>query len=411
MNKLAYLLLWITVFATPWQRTVLIDGVGTFARVAGLAAFAVGCVAIAESRGMRRPALFHVWAVGFVVWSGMTLFWTLDTDATVVRFGSYLQVAGLLWLIWELAPTHERRMLLFQAYVLGAYVSATAIILNYLEGQALLTRGGVVRPRFAPSGFNPNDVAFLMVLALPMAWHLGTLHGPLLLRWINRLYLLIAMLAILLTGSRSGLLLLPIALLIVPWTVSQLSLRTKVVMLIILAAAATVAWKYVAPAALARLATTRAELEQGTLNTRKVVWKAGLHLFPSHPLGGVGAGAFEEAVVPFLGYQKTGHNTYLTVLLEQGIVGLTLFLLALVSVFLHIPAAPPRERRFFTVLLLTLCLGLIPRTWQDEKQLWIVLALLLNPAAACQPVPKVLNRMPRVLQHADSSEAWLSDRD
>jgi O-antigen ligase len=188
---------------------------------------------------------------------------------------------------------------------------------------------------------------------------------------------------------------------------SQLSLRTKVVMSIILAAAATVAWKYVAPAALARLATTRAELEQGTLNSRKVVWKAGLHLFPLHPLGGVGAGAFEEAVVPFLGYQKTGHNTYLTVLLEQGIVGLSLFLLALVSVFFHILAAPQRERRFFTVLLVTLCLGLIPRTWQDEKQLWIILALLLSPAVTRVP-EEVVSRRPRVLQHA-GSEAWLSD--
>jgi O-antigen ligase len=380
----AYLLLWITVFSTPWQRVVQIAGVGTIARVAGLAAFAVGTVAIAGHGSLRRPALFHVWAAGYVLWSGMTLFWTLDPDATIARITTYLQLAGLLWLIWELAPTHERRMGLFQAYVIGAYVSVTAIVLNYMAGSPLVTRGGVDRPRFAPEGFNPNDAAFLMVLALPMAWHLGTLHATRLLGWVNRLYLLVAMLAILLTGSRSALLLAPVALSIVPWTLPRLRFGTKVAMLIVLVAGVTIAWKYVPPGSLARLATTQTELEEGDLNGRKVVWKAGLHLFPLHPIGGVGAGGFEHAVVPYLGFGKTVHNTYLAVLLEQGLVGLALFLLMLMSVSLHIPFAPPRERRFFTVLLVTLCLGMTPRTWQNDKQTWIILALLLTPAAAIE---------------------------
>jgi O-antigen ligase len=405
MVELAYWLLWFTVFATPWQRVVQIAGLGTISHGAGLAAFVIGSLAIAAKGSLRRPALFHLWAVGFVVWSGLTLFWTVDRTETIARFGTYLQVAGLLWLIWELAATHERRMRLFQAYVLGAYVSALAIVLNYLAGHPLVTRGGVARPRFAPSGFNPNAAAFLLLLALPMAWHLGTVHGPSILRWVNRAYALIAMLAILLTGSRSALLLIPVALLIVPWTLPRLGLRTKFAMLMILGAATIIAWKYVAPAAWARLATTRTELEEGTLNSRRTVWKAGLHLLPMHPLEGVGAGAFEHAVVPYLGYEKTGHNTYLTVLLEQGLIGLALFLLALLSVSLHIAVAPACERRFFTVLMLTLCLGLTPRTWQDDKQVWIILALLLNPAtAALQPGSVAVLRRPALLR---SSRAGL----
>ena len=152
-------------------------------------------------------------------------------------------------------------------------------------------------------------------------------------------------------------------------------------MVVIVLTGVVVAGRYVSPAALARLETTRTELTEGTLNNREVIWAAGLHLFPLHPLGGVGAGGFERAVVPFLGSEKTGHNTYLAVLLEQGLIGLALFLLVLSSAFFHLPAAPSRERRFFTVLLVTLCLGLAPRTWQAEKQTWIILALMLSPAA------------------------------
>ena len=42
MTDVADLLTWITVFATPWQQVVQVAGVGTIARLAGLAAFGVG---------------------------------------------------------------------------------------------------------------------------------------------------------------------------------------------------------------------------------------------------------------------------------------------------------------------------------------------------------------------------------
>ena len=255
-----------------------------------------------------------------------------------------------------------------------------------------------MRPRFAPAGFNPNDVAFLMVLALPMAWHLGSAAPGARWQWLNRAYLLVAILAILLTGSRSAMLLTPIALSVVPWTMTRLTGRTRVAMVAVLLVAVGVAAKFVAPAALARLETTRTELQDGTLNNRRVIWKAGLHLFPLHPLGGVGAGGFERAVVPFLGSEKTGHNTYLAVLLEQGLVGLALLLLMLLAVGLHVRAAPASERRFFIVLFFTLCVGLTPRTWQAEKQTWIILALLL--CTERQSVAESTSREVLRLKHA-----------
>jgi O-antigen ligase len=98
--------------------------------------------------------------------------------------------------------------------------------------------------------------------------------------------------------------------------------------------------------------------------------------------------------VPFLGYRKTPHNSYLSVLIEQGVVGLTFFLLMFISVFLHVRSAPPRERRFFLVLLLTLVVGLTPRTWGEEKQTWLILALLLAPATAVRHTVTTVPRAP-----------------
>lgn len=380
MTRVAYLFLWFFVFVTPWEQVVRIDGIGTISRLVGMATLAVAVFAALRSGRLRPPTLFHVWAACFVVWGGITVFWTVDQDATIFRFSRNLQLLSLLWLVWELAGTHERRLGLFQAYVLGAAVSAINILINYRAGTPLVGRGKY--ERFAASGFNPNDVAFLLVLSLPMAWHLSTSHRLAWVQWLNRVYLLVAMLAITLTGSRGGFILSMVALLIVPWTLPRLRLRAKVAMLMVLAASGVIAWKYISPRALARLATTRSEIAQGTMNERKVIWRAGLQLVPRHPVGGVGAGAFRKAVLPFLGSPKTAHNSYLAVLIEQGAVGLALFLLMFLSAFLHVRSSPPRDRRYHLILLLTLFIGLMPRTWEDEKHTWLVLALLLVPAAA-----------------------------
>jgi O-antigen ligase len=379
MTRTAYLFLLCFVFVTPWEQVVHIEGIGTISRAVGMITLAVAVIAVLRKGHLRPPTLFHLFAALFVIWGGVTMFWSLDQNATLLRLVRNLQLFALLWLVWELAPTPQQRVGLFQAYVFGAAVSALDILGNYIQGKHLLGRGKY--ERFAATGFEPNDIAFLLVLSLPMAWHLSTSHRLAWIQWLNRIYLLVAMLAIALTGSRGALVLSIVALMIVPWTMGRLRLRLKFAMLLVLAASAVITWKYITPRALARLETTKSEITQGTLNEREVIWHAGLQLVPRYPLGGIGAGAFQNAVVPFLGYPKTAHNTYLAVLIEQGALGLTLFLLMFVAAFLHVRAAPPRDRRFLFILLLTLFIGLLPRTWEDEKQTWLVLSLLLIPAA------------------------------
>jgi O-antigen ligase len=382
MIRVAYFLLWCFVFATPWEQVVQVNGIGTISRLVGMATLTVTILAVIRSGRLRPPTLFHVCAVCFVIWGGITVWWSPNQEATLFRFTRNLQMLALLWLVWELAWTREQQRGLFQAYVLGSAVSAINIILNYAAGRQLHV--GTTYERFAARGFEPNDIAFLLVLSLPMAWHLSTTHRRAWVQWLNRVYLPVAMLAIALTGSRGGLILSVVALMIVPWTLGRLRFRMKIAMLVVLVGSAIITAKYVSPRALARLKTTHTEITQGTLNERKVIWRAGLQLVPRNPLGGIGAGAFEKAVAPFLGYRKTAHNSFLAVLIEQGVVGLTLFLLMFASAFLHVHSAPTQDRRFLLILLLTLFLGLMPRTWEDEKQTWLVLALLLVPAAAAK---------------------------
>ena len=49
------------------------------------------------------------------------------------------------------------------------------------------------------------------------------------------------------------------------------------------------------PASRERLATLPSEATQGTFHDRTYIWKAGVKVVLSHPVRGVGAGAFPEA--------------------------------------------------------------------------------------------------------------------
>jgi O-antigen ligase len=386
MSKLAYALLWVFTFSVPWENILLIPGlgsgpkgVGTIGRLVGLATAPIGVLAIL-ARGRARPlALFHILAACFVLWGGLTVTWSVDPERTVSSFATAVQAAALSWLVWELAGTPKLRRGLLQAYVLGAYVSTVFTIVNYELGIASTESVG---DRFVAEGFNPNVLGFLLVLALPIAWHLGITQQSAILRWINRLYLPAGMVGVLLTGSRSALIGAAVALILVPLTLGRLSPGMKAGVLSVVVAMVVTTAVYVPETTWARLSTTKEEITSGTLNERTTIWKAGLQLFPRYPIGGVGTGAFATAVKPFLGSKMGAHNTYLSVLIEQGVIGFALFSLMFLAIFFHARAVPPEERRFVLVLLLTLCVGLVPRAAEFKKVTWLMLGLLLAPSTA-----------------------------
>jgi O-antigen ligase len=399
MTSLAYAFLWLFTFSIPWESSLMIAGLGsgptgegTVGRLIGLITAPVGVVAV-MSRGRVRPlTLFHILGACFVAWAGLTAFWSVDIDRTIPALVRAAQVFAIPWLIWELADEPSRRRGLLQAYVFGAYVSSISTFLNYKMGIASSRSAG---DRFAAEGFNPNELGFLLVLALPIAWHLGITHRNAILRWVNRLFIPVGIVAILLTGSRSSLIGAALALVLVPMTMGRLSLGMKAGVLSVMVATVVAAMIYVPETTWTRLGTTTEELESGTLNERTTIWKAGLELFPRHPIGGVGVGAFNTAVEDFLGDNKGAHNTFLSVLIEEGVVGLVLFTMMLLSIYFHVRSAAPADRRFALVLLLSLFFGLLPRAYEFKKVTWLMFGLLLAPSVTAAAV--VYRARPRAI--------------
>jgi O-antigen ligase len=372
MTALAYGLLWIFVFSMPWERLLVLPGVAIIPRVTGAAAVGLALLAVVMSGRFRRWQVFHVAALLFLAWAGATLLVYHSGERLPSKFWTFGQLLLVLWMIWELAPSERRQRGLLTAYVFGAYVAAFDTILVYRRQAEALRR-------FAAGGADPNDLAMVLAMALPMAWYLGMTYRQPLLRWACRAYLPVAVVAIGLSGSRGGMVATTVALLFVPLSMTKLSPGRLVSAMVMLSLTGALAVAYIPETLVERLSTIGTEVEGGRIGGRAKLWKAGLEAFAQYPLAGYGTGHFKTAITPILGgASQVAHNSFISVLVEQGIVGFLLYMTMFVAVFLSVMKLPTLERRFAMVLLATLVVAMLPLTWEDRRAVWVVLALLMG---------------------------------
>lgn len=403
-NRIAFAALWLLVFVLPWELFYTFPGLGTAARLGGMIALGVGLLDVALRGRPRRLGGFHLAIALFVVWAGLSLWWTIHPEGTTIRFKTYAQLALLVWLLWEFAPTPARQHSLMQAYVLGAYVSVLDTVLSYLAGTQVATG------RFAASGFNPNDLGFTLVLALPLAWYLSLTARHKVLVWVNRLYVPLGMAAILLTASRGSFIPAVAALIIVPWTMSHYPVRTRVAVSLLVVASLIFFRDFIPQSSWRRLSTIRESVASGDLNYRVTIWKAGSQVFMQHPMKGVGAGSYAAAVGPILGVERAPHQTFLSVAVGQGLIGLALFLLMFLMAFRNVPRMPPLTRKLWMVMALTLAVGLQSRTWDYRKPLWFVLGILAVQTATVPREPLRIERRAEGPPTRRRQRAWRSQR-
>jgi O-antigen ligase len=376
MISLAYAAVWFFVFSLPWENFIVVPGVGVFSRVIGAVAVGLTLITLVLTGRFRRWSMLQYAALFFVLWAAGVLLIFYNPTVMPKKFWTFVQLVVMVWMIWELAPTRSRVIGLLSAYVLGSYVSALdTVLLSRREAGAL--------KRFAGGGGDPNDLAMTLAAAIPMAWYLGmTYHRPL-VRWACRAYLPIGLLAIALTGSRGGMVASLVGLLIVPLTMTRLSPGKLVMAIALLTISGGLAVAYVPKSIVSRLSTTSTEVEDLSLGGRFRIWKAGIHAFAERPFIGYGSGSFKVAVLPELGYAtQVAHNSYLSVLVEEGFIGLLLYLTMFIAVFLALMRLQYLDRRFALVLLATISVAMLPLSWDDRKTVWFVLAALMGFAMA-----------------------------
>jgi O-antigen ligase len=208
--------------------------------------------------------------------------------------------------------------------VIGGLFPAAGTVKNYLQGN--LDEG---RAAWVGIFANPNEVAYALVILIPLAAYLATPAG-----WVRRLTLLaisvLYVAAIYVTFSRGGLMGLVVVIGLTAWRKRNRLLQALTVLLL-------VAGLLVASRFWSRGEDFSQLNNDVSFQQRLATSEAGIKMFLNHPLSGVGFGC---SVIAWPLYAPAGlytrgalvtHNTFLQVLSETGILGFVPFVLLIGS--------------------------------------------------------------------------------
>jgi O-antigen ligase len=374
------------VFFIPWEEVTLFPGAKTYVFMLGCAALGASVVAVVLNPRLRRPPLVLVFLALFLLWSYLSISWSLDPSLSLSRGMTNLSLFLFAWLIWEFTDSEKRFLWLCRCYIFGACISLGAIFVAFVSGRNIYTGYEV---RYTGGGLNQNDIATVLNIAIAMAAYLASRPSSKGTIWRNAYWAFIpaAGMGILLTGSRTGFLVLGLVLAALLLASRFGGVRALLALIVFVSCGAVLAPIIVPEGLLDRVM-------QGTgsksFQQRVEYWKAGLGYWSEHPLEGAGANCFTQAAETRIPNADVSHNTFVTILVEEGVIGFGIMLVVWFMLFKAAIGMRKQERLLWLTILGVWCVSSMTLTWECNKSSWMIYAgLFVHRAIQQQAVPRI----------------------
>src|SRR5260370_1059758 len=290
--------------------------------------------------------------------------------------------------MWEVGGGVGGEVYVVRGCVVGTFVSGIATFYLFLSHQES------VYQRYAGANLDVNDLGLIMALSIPMSYYLLIQnHGRMV--WVYRIHLILAGTTTLLTASRGATQPSVVAPGIVTLSEARVGGRQRVALVFTVILLIGGILFFVPETSWERLSTMPGEFERGTFTGRTIIWKAGWEIFRAHPFVGIGANSFRvilsrELAEPIRMGQADpsppAHNTFLSVLVEQGVLGFAVFCGMLGALALSLRGMPPFPQRLWIVSLAVWIVGVSSLTWEMRQPTWFFFGLLM---AQCGRIPQM----------------------
>ncbi|UCD97597.1 MAG: O-antigen ligase family protein [Chloroflexota bacterium] len=378
MRKIAFVLSLVLIFMIPWEGVIRFAGIGdsesTAVKFFGLGVSSIWVISVLIAGGFRKPGPFHVAVFLFVLWNAFSFYWSENMNRTINQVITWVQLLVFSYIIWDLYTSRNAVFAGLQAYVLGCYVAVGGAISSYFSGDAFYT----YYERFTPGDTNPDGFGFILALGIPVAWYLASsienVKYATMLKLINIAFIPLVIVGLALSGTRTALIASIPGMAFGFATLTRLRPWARIAIFIILIAALIIIIPELQSLrSFQRFGTIGTEITQGDLNNRVNNWKEGLSSFAAHPLLGVGSNMYRS--VNSLG--KVAHNSYISVLVELGVVGFALFAVILAIAIIQVWSLPKWDKLFWLTMLLVWAIGSLTLTWEHRKSTWLFLSLLI----------------------------------
>jgi probable O-glycosylation ligase (exosortase A-associated) len=320
-----------------------------------VAAIAIGAhllTQILRARDLPRTPGEVVLAFVLAAWAVLTLPLSVWPGGSVaVLTDLYLKAVVFFWLVGTLTTTPDRLRVLAWTFVLGSVPLAATGVRNYLTGEVLSTGvAGFTRVTGYVGGSNiaanPNDLALMLNLIIPLAAALVVLSRRTALRLVAGGALLLAVVAVVLTFSRAGFLALAATTLASIVYLARRGAHARAAALLV---AALAVLPLLPDSYVGRLSTIAniAEDVTGSAQGRWRDTKMAAALVARNPLIGAGIGQDMLVMNEERGRDtwRRVHNVYLQYGVDLGLPGMLLFIALLVMCYRAAREAEQRGRR------------------------------------------------------------------
>jgi O-antigen ligase len=202
-----------------------------------------------------------------------------------------------------------------------------------------------------------------------MAWYLLLITKSWLLRSLSLIYIPLALYGIFITGSRTGFIAALLGFLgVLPW-LWRARFVWKLLVLSFFIIAVIGITSLVPEKTLDRLFSSGTELSQGTLSSRSITWSRAWLEINEAPIFGNGLSSFRRVINKY-NIDYTAHNSYISIMVEQGIIGLLFYLAVILAVLLQGWRVPAEQRLLIISLLLIAVAGQFTLTLNEKMFIW-----------------------------------------
>jgi hypothetical protein len=362
----------------------------TVTKIIAIAVAGVLGMHILARREVRLPGRAWYGWLAVMTWAGLSFIWTINSEASMLMFATVLQLFLVLTIL-ALYPVKFSDLKAVMTLIVGSGIFAAIYgIVGFYAGRV----GDYSTTRLTlrtDSGLtvDPNDFATSFVLPIALAMAALATSRNIAVKTLATASILVMLVAILLTGSRGGLLATMLVLI-------YFIVRTRQRILTFLLGAAGLGLSVLFPAVWIRFATD--DGAQGSGTGRTFIWATGLLNFKDHFFTGSGIGTygtvydknfFNAYQAVFQGWSRPGHSIIVSSLVELGVVGLALILAAWFLTFRELRAVPARSR--LSMMRIALEATLIALFYESLtidtlylKFYWLAFALVLMVAGAAR---------------------------
>ncbi len=376
MRKITFWLSLVMIFIIPWEDTLSISAIGSLSRLIGLVVAGFWLLTVLTEGRARKPHPLHALVLLFFLWNALSYFWSQDIPGTIERLITYGQIFLMLLIIWEIYKKPADLIAGLQAYVLGSYVCIASSIINYLEGRVAVS----FEVRYSATGINAVDLSLLLLLGIPLAWHLFLRLDKKkyrFLRFIDIIYLPLAVFAILLTGSRTSLFAIIPAIIFVFWP-NRLDISRYILISIFLAISLLIVRSILPAAIIERLATASSSIATADIGGRVKIWSDALSVFLGHPFLGSGGGTLYTVI------GSAAHETFLSILAETGLIGFLLFICILAIVLNQAARLLKGYSGLWFSVFFIWAIGVLSLSWEVKKVTWLIFIFMIIEGVAMQ---------------------------